>query len=274
MKLSGSKDIAEHVDEFIRSNADDFNGKVVVDFPAGLGRTSKTLLDVGAEVRPFDIFPDAFEAQTLECRYGDLSKKFPIEDSSCDIVIFQEGIEHLADQLFALSEFNRILRPGGRLIITTPNYSALRAKVSYLMLESEIRKLMPPNELESLWRPKRHSDSKRVYLGHIFMIGILNLRMLGGLAGFKIHEIHNTRINWTSAALMPIFYPFIYLRNVLTERRAIRKNSTDQDDVKRRVYRELRRLNTDPKILMEQHLFVELEKVDPIEEIRARLYSE
>lgn len=274
MKLSGSKDIAEHVDEFIRSNADDFNGKVVVDFPAGLGRTSKTLLDVGAEVRPFDIFPDAFEAQTLECRYGDLSKKFPIEDSSCDIAIFQEGIEHLADQLFALSEFNRILRPGGRLIITTPNYSALRAKVSYLMLESEIRKLMPPNELESLWRPKRHSDSKRVYLGHIFMIGILKLRMLGWLAGFKIHEIHNTRINWTSAALMPIFYPFIYLRNVLTERRAIRKNSTDPDDVKRRVYRELRRLNTDPKILMEQHLFVELEKVDPIEEIRARLYSE
>jgi SAM-dependent methyltransferase len=274
MKLSGSKNIATHVEEFIRSNPDKFKGKIVVDFPAGIGRTGKTLLKVGAEVRPFDIFPDAFDVPGLTCQYGDMTKKFPIEDSSCDIAIFQEGIEHLADQLFALSEFNRILKPGGRLIVTTPNYSALRAKLSYLMLESEIRNLMPPNELESLWRPERHSDSKRVYLGHIFMIGIQKLRMLGWLAGFKIHRIHNTRINWTSAALMPIFYPFIWLRNVLTERRAIRKNTTDPDDVKRRTYRELRRLNTDPKILMEQHLFVELEKVDPIEEIQARLYSE
>lgn len=274
MKLSGSKEIADYVDELVRDNADKFHGKIVVDFPAGLGRTSKALHEAGAEVRSFDIFPDAFDAQGLECQYGDMTKKFPIEDGSCDFAIFQEGIEHLADQLFALSEFNRILKPGGRLIVTTPNYSALRAKLSYLMLESEIRNLMPPNELESLWRPERHSDSKRIYLGHIFMIGIQKLRMLGWLAGFKIRRIHPTRINWTSAALMPIFYPFIWLRNVQTERRAIRKNTTDPDDVKRRTYRELRRLNTDPKILTEQHLFVELEKVDPIEEIQARLYSE
>ena len=274
MKLGGPKTIAVHVNQFINSHQADFTGKVVADIPAGLGRTSNALLSVGADVRPYDLFPNSFEIDGINCEFADLTKPLPIESESCDIVIFQEGIEHLADQLFALSELNRILKDGGRLLLTTPNYSALRAKLSYLLLESEARNLMPPNELESFWRPESESKGKRIYFGHIFMIGVQKLRMLAWLAGFRIHKIHHTRVNWTSAILLPFFYPFIWLRNMRTTRRAMRLNKQYPDDLKREVYTELRQLNCNPKLLIEQHLFVELRKVKPIDEVKDRLYGD
>lgn len=42
--------------------------------------------------------------------------------SSFDTLISCETIEHLVDPVGALREFHRLLRPGGRLVLTTPNY--------------------------------------------------------------------------------------------------------------------------------------------------------
>ena len=274
MKLGGTKQISVFVNDYIRSHGSEFKGKTVVDIPAGLGRTSATLGSVGADVRPYDLFPDAFDLDGVICEFADLTKELPIESESCDIAIFQEGIEHLADQLFALSEFNRILKDGGRLFITTPNYSSLRAKLAYLLLESEVRNIMPPNELDSLWRPRRESKGTRIYFGHIFMIGVLKLRMLGWLAGFRIHKIHHTRVNWTSAALLPFFYPFIWLRNLLTARRAMRRSKSTDEELKRKTFGELRKLATNPKILIDQHLFVELRKVESGKHVKEMLYGD
>lgn len=273
MKLTGTKQINIHVNEFIRENAGEFKNKTVVDIPAGDGRTCAALLAAGATVRAYDIFPEVFGVEGLKCEYADLSKPLPIESGSCDVVFCQEGIEHLADQVFALSEFNRILKDGGHLFITTPNYSALRAKMAYLLLESETRNLMPPNELDALWKPPG-STSNRVYLGHIFMLGIQKLRMLGWLSGFRLQQIHHTRINWTSAALLPFFYPFIWLRNFRTMKRSMRRNRVHSEETKREIYGELRSLNCNPKILVEQHLFVELRKAEAVSVVRERLYGD
>jgi SAM-dependent methyltransferase len=45
-----------------------------------------------------------------------------LPDASVDTVISCETIEHLPDPVQALREFRRVLRPGGRLVLTTPNY--------------------------------------------------------------------------------------------------------------------------------------------------------
>lgn len=132
---------------------------------------------------------------------------------------------------------------------------------------------MPPNELDSLWSPPG-TKSKKVYFGHIFMIGVQKLRMLGWLAGFELREIHHTRINWTSALLFPIFYPFIWLRSLLTYRRSMRKNKAYPDQKKREVYQKIRESIIDPKILVEQHLFVELKKIESEAVVQARLNGE
>jgi SAM-dependent methyltransferase len=49
----------------------------------------------------------------------------PIKDQSFDTVVSCESIEHLEHPRTACKEFARILRPGGRLYLTTPNYLGL-----------------------------------------------------------------------------------------------------------------------------------------------------
>jgi ubiquinone/menaquinone biosynthesis C-methylase UbiE len=44
----------------------------------------------------------------------------PLSEESVDIVLCTEVLEHLPNPLAALNEFNRLLKPGGRLILTAP----------------------------------------------------------------------------------------------------------------------------------------------------------
>lgn len=60
----------------------------------------------------------------LEVFLGDLHEaKFPEE--SFDVVRMEEVIEHLPDPVDSLKEVRRVLRPGGVLYLTTPNFNSL-----------------------------------------------------------------------------------------------------------------------------------------------------
>lgn len=48
--------------------------------------------------------------------------QLPFSDSSFDTVISCETVEHVSAPLTALRELRRVLRPGGRLFLTAPNY--------------------------------------------------------------------------------------------------------------------------------------------------------
>lgn len=49
----------------------------------------------------------------------------PFRDGSMDCVIASEVIEHIADDVAALREIHRLLRPGGTLLLTVPAFMAL-----------------------------------------------------------------------------------------------------------------------------------------------------
>lgn len=54
------------------------------------------------------------------------AEKFPYDDNSFDVVLFCEIIEHLlTDPVHALTEIRRVLKPGGDLVLTTPNVARL-----------------------------------------------------------------------------------------------------------------------------------------------------
>jgi len=46
----------------------------------------------------------------------------PVADATFDTVISCETIEHVVEPMKAMKELHRVLRPGGRLLLTTPNY--------------------------------------------------------------------------------------------------------------------------------------------------------
>ncbi len=49
-------------------------------------------------------------------------ERLPLRDASVDLVILVEVIEHLPEPSHTLGQIARVLRPGGRLVLTTPNY--------------------------------------------------------------------------------------------------------------------------------------------------------
>jgi SAM-dependent methyltransferase len=48
----------------------------------------------------------------------------PVADGAADVVIMSEVIEHLVDPDGAVAEVRRVLRPGGSLLLSTPNLAA------------------------------------------------------------------------------------------------------------------------------------------------------
>lgn len=264
MKFFGPKEIKYFVNHWIEQNRTLLKGKVVVDLPSGNGITSRKLKDLGAQVFAYDLIPEFFHEKDIICQFADLKKDLPIASDYADYLICQEGVEHIADQIHMFKEFSRVLKLGGKLLVTTPNYSNLRSRLSYLFGESEyFGKYMPPNEIDSLWFTAEKSEN--VYYGHIFLIGIFKLRLFAELNGLKIQKIHYTRMNDTSALLMILLYPFIYWFNWRCYRRALRKTPGNE-----RLWRELFQLGTNPKILLDNSLFVEFVKHEQSQESIAK----
>lgn len=266
------KSIKFYVRNWIEKNRDKLKGKAVVDFPAGNGITSKMLLEAGAIVFPFDLFPEYFKQDNLVCQKADINEGLFLESNSIDFLICQEGIEHFADQLKAFKEFNRTLKIGGNLLITTPNYSNLQSRLSYFLNESEkFNSTMPPNEVDSIWMSQT-TDKNEIYYGHIFLIGIQKLRLLASLNGFKIKECHPTRKKTTSFLLYLMYFPIIWLNSRMVFGKNCRKHQTSNPEAIT-TYKEQFRLSISRKTLTHSHLMIEFEKISEIQDVASNLQS-
>jgi SAM-dependent methyltransferase len=260
MYWQGSHDIKELLGRVLLERAPQFRGKVVIDVPAGNGVTSRQLKEWGADVRALDLFPEFFREPGLECAKVDLTDALPLPTASADWIIFQEGIEHLPDQVRVLRECARVLRPDGKMILTTPNTSNLRSKLAHFLAESETLKVLPPNEVDSVWATADDTNPDappRVYFGHLFSIGIQRLRTLAKVAGLEIVTIHPARVNWTSFALWCVLAPWIHARSAATFRRSLRKNGFATPPP---AYTEAFALMRSRDILCCGHLIVEFRK--------------
>jgi SAM-dependent methyltransferase len=103
-------------------------GKSVLDIACGTGFGSKILLQGGADrVVGMDISEDAirfarekYVAPRLEFEAGDILC-IPSPRNSFERIVSFETLEHVHDPKRALEEMNRVLAPGGLLIISSPN---------------------------------------------------------------------------------------------------------------------------------------------------------
>lgn len=255
-----------HVKKYLNKIGEQLKNKRVIDVPAGSGVTTKILLDQGAKPLPFDLFPEYFTLNNVVCERADITDKIPVNDGYAYMVICQEGIEHFSDQVKTFKEFNRVLEMNGKLFITTPSYSNLSARFSYLVFESENNKKMPPNEIDDVWMSDK-SLTNEIYHGHIFLIGLQKLRTIGKLAGFKISEIQYVRISKGSLFLFPFLYPIIFISSYLRYYRNLKKNMGIPMAYKRSVYKDQLRINISPKNLVNRHTFIIFEKEKELKDV-------
>jgi ubiquinone/menaquinone biosynthesis C-methylase UbiE len=120
--------VAEHQTRY-RWAATAAAGKGVLDAACGVGYGTAMLADAGA-ARVVGIDSDTAAIADASSRYGDrpsvqfLSadlRALPFEDSSFDLVVCFEAIEHVERQEAALDELRRVVRDGGHLLLSSPN---------------------------------------------------------------------------------------------------------------------------------------------------------
>jgi ubiquinone/menaquinone biosynthesis C-methylase UbiE len=113
-----------------RLNADFFDGpalsgRTVLDAGCWWGWFIKYARGRGADVYGFDLEPSrindgaAFAGKRGLCAADAL--KLPFKDAAFDLVFSWHVIEHVENADTMLSEFNRVIRSGGSLVIGTPN---------------------------------------------------------------------------------------------------------------------------------------------------------
>jgi SAM-dependent methyltransferase len=93
-----------------------------LDAACGTGRHTGTLVKYGHEVIGVDQSPEmlaqaAAKVPQAQFRVGGLTT-LPNPDASLDLVLCALALSHLPDVGEAIAEFRRVLRPGGRLIVT------------------------------------------------------------------------------------------------------------------------------------------------------------
>jgi len=105
----------------------------VLDAGAGQGAMSQRLREAGFDVSACDLDPGQFRCSGVECRRANLASSIPFDDAEFDTVVGVEVVEHLVDTLTFLRECRRVVKPGGRLFLTTPNILSLKSRMRFLM---------------------------------------------------------------------------------------------------------------------------------------------
>jgi 2-polyprenyl-3-methyl-5-hydroxy-6-metoxy-1,4-benzoquinol methylase len=106
------------------------DGERVLDVGCGEGRFTAELAAAGAGVVGIDMAEEPLRRARaahpgVDVRLIDACGPWALADASFDAVWAGEVIEHVADTTGWLSEVRRVLRPGGRLLMSTPNHSRL-----------------------------------------------------------------------------------------------------------------------------------------------------
>ena len=130
---------------------------------------------------------------------ADLNATIPLPDNSFDCVISVEVAEHVENHFRYFSEMMRILKPGGTIIVSTPNVLSISSRIHFFLYGFTDCCRRPANPF---------------YLHHMQHVNPISLPEImfhieyGGCEIVKLDTNRQRRSSWV---LMPILYPLLKL---------------------------------------------------------------
>lgn len=228
----------------------------VLDIPAGGAVQSRALATLGYRVFSIDLFAPANRAPGTSWICADANRALPFRDGAFDYVLSREGIEHLEDQMGFLRNCARVLRPGGRIVLTTPNMMHLAARASgFLTGQRNLRRGL----ISEIQTPRTQKQGP-FYHGHVFMLDYYRARYMMRIAGFDRLEVYTDRWSPTSVAMSPIV-PILWLAMKFSVAVSLRNASRPGHRAPREdVTREIMRHVLSPALLFGKRMIIVAER--------------
>ena len=109
----------------------------VLDVGCANGRLGKEIKKLGHFVAGIEISPQAAQnaRQALDEVYVfDIEGEWPkkLEEQKFDLVVLPEILEHIFDPVYVLRKSSAVLKEGGEIIITTPNFMVWTNRIRFL----------------------------------------------------------------------------------------------------------------------------------------------
>lgn len=175
----------------------------------------------------------------------DLTEGLPYPDASFDLVLMTEVIEHLENHRAAICELARVLRPGGRLVLTTPNIMRLDSRLAFLLsgLHKAKRRQIPLD-----------TPLPMAHRYHNYPIAFPLLFYLLRANGLELEAIGHSEVKPIAWLLYALLYPLVRANT------AFRLMFRERRSPSVALNRALLRWMTDRRVLMEDTLILRARK--------------
>jgi len=126
---------SNYPNQFVNYLINRFNiqkGDLFLEIGCGRGDFLQEFSNAGMKCSGIDLDPDAQNhSPSIDIKLVDITKDlFPFEDNTFDIIYHKSVIEHVYSPIHLMKESLRVLKPGGKLIILTPDWVS-QMKVFY-----------------------------------------------------------------------------------------------------------------------------------------------
>jgi SAM-dependent methyltransferase len=211
-------------------------GARVLDAPCGAGALATALARRAFEAWGADLDRQSEAVLGDRFRPADLDGPLPWPDASFDVLASVEGVEHLKRAYSFLGEARRVLRPGGLLIVTTPNTVSLRSRVRFFGSGFYHQDRLPLHE--AAWHP----------LHHVGLRTFPEWRYALHTSGFRLVEVGHTHVKPVSC-LYGVLAPWMWLYTAIAFRR-------EKDPAQRGYNREIRAALFSASVLFGENLML------------------
>lgn len=200
---------------------------------------------MGFDVLAMDMDVKRFKYKDrVKFQQQNIAEKLSFEDNSFDFVVLTEAIEHLKNPYEAIEEFNRILKVGGKIVLSTPNILNLKSRIRFL--------------IEGCWEyfrevPLEHSQNPKevIWNLHLMPWRYHELEYLLYYNGFKVEGIYTSKYEGWGLA---VFIPLIKFQLKMKEWRVKKKGGVNLTRINKIM------LSKD--ILFGEHLIIKAIKTD------------